>query len=143
MTEVCFYERVDDERLKFAVIVARHRGQWVFCRHRERSTYECPGGHREAGEPIEQTARRELWEETGATGFSLAQICAYGVRKDGEQDETCGMLYHADINALGELPSFEIAEVRLFDTPPDNQTYPDIQPFLLKKAEESRSASQR
>lgn len=34
--QVNFYEQVDDKLLRFAVIVARHKGQWVFCKHRER-----------------------------------------------------------------------------------------------------------
>ena len=28
-------------------------GKWVFCRHKERNTWEIPGGHREMGEAIE------------------------------------------------------------------------------------------
>ena len=64
--KVNFYEQVDDELLRFAVIIARHNGKWVFCKHRERDTYELPGGHREAGEQILDTAKRELQEETGA-----------------------------------------------------------------------------
>lgn len=47
-TIVKFYEAVDDSLLKFAVVVAKSNGKWVFCKHKERDTYECPGGHREA-----------------------------------------------------------------------------------------------
>ena len=60
MIEVKFYDTVDDSLLKFAVIVANYRGKWVFCKHKERDTYECPGGHREQGETILETAKREL-----------------------------------------------------------------------------------
>lgn len=52
MTEVKFYEHADDSLLKFAVIISKSNGKWVFCKHRERDTYEVPGGHREAGEDI-------------------------------------------------------------------------------------------
>jgi len=38
----------------------------VFCKHKDRDTFEFPGGHREKDEKIEETAKRELWEETGA-----------------------------------------------------------------------------
>lgn len=47
--EVRFYDRVDDALLKYAVVIAKHQGKWVFCRHRERDTLEIPGGHREPG----------------------------------------------------------------------------------------------
>lgn len=49
---VRFYDRVEDARLKFAVIISRSEGKWVFCKHKERDTFEIPGGHREPGETI-------------------------------------------------------------------------------------------
>ena len=66
MLKVKFYDTVDDSLLKFAVIISQSNGKWVFCKHKERDTYEAPGGHREAGEDILETAKRELQEETGA-----------------------------------------------------------------------------
>ena len=62
--EVKFYETIDDSLLKFAVIISKSCGKWVFCKHNERNTYEVPGGHREEGESILETAKRELHEET-------------------------------------------------------------------------------
>lgn len=38
MTEVKFYESADESLLKFAVIIAKSDGKWVFCKHRERDT---------------------------------------------------------------------------------------------------------
>ena len=63
MVEVKFYDSVDDKLLKFAVIIAKTNGKWVFCKHRERDTYEVPGGHRENGEDILEAAKRELRED--------------------------------------------------------------------------------
>ena len=58
MTEVMFYDQVADDLLKFAVILGRTQGKWVFCKHKERDTFEVPGGHREPGETILETAKR-------------------------------------------------------------------------------------
>jgi len=131
MIEVKFYDTVDDSLLKFAVIVANHKGKWVFCKHKERDTYECPGGHREPGETILETAKRELWEETGASKFDLRKICVYSVIKNGE--ETFGMLFFAEIEMFEELPKMEIEKIELFDGLPEKWTYPLIQPKLMKK----------
>ena len=136
MTTVRFYDHVDDRLLKFAVIAARSGGKWVFCKHRRRDTYEIPGGHREAGETVEQTARRELYEETGAVDFSLRPVCVYSVTAPDNFDgtETFGMLYAADIFQFeGELHS-EIESVHFFDALPGNWTYPLIQPRLIEEA---------
>ena len=62
-TEVKFYDSVDDSLLKLAVILAKKDGQWIFCKHRDRDTFEVPGGHREPGEDIIDTAKRELYED--------------------------------------------------------------------------------
>ena len=48
---------IPDSQLVFAVITAKHEGNWLFCRHKDRSTWEIPGGHREAGETVEAAAR--------------------------------------------------------------------------------------
>lgn len=135
MIEVKFYDIVEDELLKFAVIVAKHHGQWVFCQHKERDTYEWPGGHREDGEQIVETAKRELWEETGAVDYELKRVGIYSViQKDNScVKETFGMLYYADINRFSNLPNLEIEKIELFDDMPENWTYPVIQPKLSKK----------
>ena len=136
MTEVEFLDTADDSLLKFAVIISRYQGKWLFCKHRERDTYECPGGHREPGEAIEDTARRELYEETGAVSFTLTPVSAYSVHEafDGLEAPaiSCGMLYYGCITELGPIPEgYEIERTELFRDPPGNWTYPDIQPVLL------------
>lgn len=124
---------IDDSLLKFAVIAARHQGSWVLCRHKKRDTWEIPGGHREAGESIDETARRELWEETGAVNAILQPVCVYNVVRDGES--SYGKLYYAEIAELGTLPEdSEIGEVRQFIALPGNLTYPAIQPHLHLRA---------
>lgn len=136
MTNVKFYDTVDDTLLKFAVIIAKHNGKWVFCKHKRRDTFEIPGGHREAGEAIDETAKRELYEETGAVAFHLRPICVYSVTApdnfDGE--ETFGMLYYAEIQTIEEELHSEIEKIIVTEELVDSWTYPDIQPKLIAEA---------
>ncbi|MCM1122282.1 MAG: NUDIX domain-containing protein [Eubacterium sp.] len=137
MITVKFYEEAADELLKFAVIAAVHEGKWVFCKHKDRNTLEAPGGHRESGERIDDTARRELYEETGAIEYDIRPVCVYSVVRQEEsgEEETFGMLYYADIKAFeGEL-HYEIEKTVFMKELPDNWTYPEIQPKLLEKVE--------
>ncbi|MBQ4363527.1 MAG: NUDIX domain-containing protein [Oscillospiraceae bacterium] len=133
---VRFYDIVSDELLRFAVIIAVTQGKWVFCKHRERDTYEVPGGHREKGEDIETTARRELYEETGALEFTLRPVCVYSVTAPDDLDgeETFGMLFFADISSFEDELHSEIEKIVITDILPDKWTYPLIQPKLLEEA---------
>ena len=135
MLTVTFSElpAVADALLRYAVITCRYRGQWVYCRHRERDTWEIPGGRREPGEAILDTASRELYEETGASVYRLTPVCAYCVTRD---TDSYGLLCYADIETLDALPPSEIARVDLFDTAPEALTYPQIQPHLLRKVQD-------
>lgn len=137
MIKVNFYENAEDRLLKFAVIIAKTEGKWVFCKHRERETYEFPGGHREEGEEILDTAKRELYEETGALVFAITPICVYSVISEDEFDgeETFGMLYFAEIETFEKELHHEIESILITENLAENWTYPLIQPKLLAEAE--------
>lgn len=159
MTKVQFYEEVEDHLLKYAVIIARAGDQWVFCKHRDREAYEVPGGHREPGEKIDDTARRELYEETGAVRYTLLPVCVYSVAatdgSDGQEEsdaislcsepctgrsgicgteESFGMLYYAQIETFEPELHSEIEKILLTKELPEEWTYPEIQPRLLEEA---------
>lgn len=135
MTEVRFYNNVDDNLLKFAVIISKSDGKWVFCKHKERNTYEIPGGHREEGEEILETAKRELYEETGAVVFDIKPICVYSVTAEYNFNgqETFGMLYFSNIKKFEDELHNEIEKIILTDNLDIEWTYPEIQPELLKE----------
>lgn len=138
--EVKFYDTINDELLKFAVIVSKSDGKWVFCKHKERDTYECPGGHREAGENIDNTAKRELYEETGAIDYTITPVCVYSVTSnDDKLTETFGMLYYADIKSFENELHSEIEKIDLFDELPSKWTYPLIQPLLIKEIQNRKN----
>ena len=137
MKQVAFYKKTDDELPQFAVIAAKYQGRWVLCKHKERSTWEFPGGHREAGETIEAAAVRELYEETGAAEYRMVPVSVYSVTdqaQSGEkQAESFGMLFSAEISRFDQLPpAFEMEKIECFENPPDNWTYPEIQPLLFQ-----------
>lgn len=133
---VNFYDKADDNLLKFAVIIAKTQGRYVFCKHKERETWEVPGGHREPGEDILETAKRELYEETGAIDFDMKPICVYSVMAEGHFDgqETFGMLYYAEIRDFEKELHSEIEKIMITDQLPDDWTYPKIQPRLMEEA---------
>ena len=140
MTKVRFYDSVDDQKLRFAVIVTKAEGHWVFCKHRERNTLEVPGGHREPGEDILTTAKRELREETGAVDFSIEPVCVYSVTAPWNFDgqETFGMLFFADVKTFEEELHSEIERIVIQDELPEAWTYPEIQPYLMEEVERRR-----
>lgn len=135
--KVQFYHTTADEKLKFVVIVSRYKNQWIFCKHRDRTTYELPGGHREKGEMMIDSARRELEEETGAVKYQIEPVCVYSVtgknRVNHTGEEMFGMLCFAKVESLNEKLYSEIEKIYLFDDLPENLTYPDIQPELFYK----------
>lgn len=136
--KVNFYDKVDDSLLKFAVIISKAQGKLVFCKHKDRDTYEVPGGHREPEEAILDTAKRELQEETGAVEFSIEPVCVYSVtgknRVNDTGEETYGMLYFAEITRFENELHSEMEKVVFLDEVPAKMTYPLIQPLLIEEA---------
>lgn len=134
MIFVKFYEKdtIKEGYLRFAVIVSKYRDKWVVVKNKKRTTWEIPGGTIEVGEKVQETAKRELFEETGAKEFNLIPICIYSVVRANE-NESFGGLYYAEIKEIRELPNFEIEEIKFVDDLPKDLTYPDIQPHLFEK----------
>ena len=131
--EVEFYEldTIIDKKLTFAVINAIYQNKWIYVRHKQRNTWEIPGGHRELGEDIMETAKRELFEETGAKMSEIIPLCDYST--NGSSGKIFGRLFFSNIIELGNLPDSEIVEINFFDKLPIHLTYSEVQPQLFEK----------
>ncbi len=115
----------------YVVILSEMEGKLLLSQHRERTTWETQGGHVEPGETPLQAAKRELFEESGALRYEISPVCDYWAGT--EERHANGMVFRADIYALGPMPESEMAQVRLFDKVPKNLTYPQITPLLFRQ----------
>ncbi len=123
---------IEEAALAYAVIAAKSENKWILVRHRQRLTWEIPGGRKEVDELIAETAARELREETGAKTFRLSPVCEYAVVMVGSSP-SYGRLFYAEVDELGNLPESEIGQVVLMDDLPDDLTHPLIQPHLFDR----------
>lgn len=130
MISVDFYDSnlIEEDKIEFVVIVAFYDNKLIVVRHKDRETWEIPGGHKEEHESSEEAAKRELFEETGAKFYDLKWICTYAVNRN-----SYGQLYFADVKELETLPESEIGEVKIVNDLPEKLTYPLIQPYLYHR----------
>lgn len=77
-----------------------------------------------------------LQTQTGAVDFDIKPICVYSVAEEELSDskETFGMLYYAEIRKFEKELHSEIEKIQITDQQPDEWTYPEIQPVLIKEA---------
>ncbi len=116
---------------KYVVVFALYQGRILLSRHKQRETWETQGGHIEPGETPYEAACRELQEESQAQRFVLQPVCDYYAGPDEAPHEN-GMAFIARVESLGPMPDSEMAESVLFDSLPDNLTYPEITPYLYR-----------
>jgi len=119
---------------RFVVIFSRYQDKWLYCRAKERDAFETAGGHIEQGETPLEAAKRELYEETGAVSFDITPAFDYSVHIPTEYSN--GQVFITHVNELGDIPNFEMAELKLFDTIPDKMRFPGILPVLFEKVKE-------
>ena len=118
---------------KYVVVCGRFENKWLLSRHKKRDTWETQGGHIEEGETPLDAARRELYEESGADEADFYPVCDYyGYDDFGHAN---GVVFLAVIRHMDSLPESKMQEVRLFETLPEELTYPNVSPLLYAQAE--------
>ena len=110
-------------KIEFVNCVAYQRDQILFCKWRDNNFWVIPGGRVDPGETAEETAHRELLEETGATLENIEVLCyihcfMYNL-------EYWGMAHLGEIKELGSpLDLNEVSEAKLFSDFPENPSNP-------------------
>ncbi len=113
----------DVGKIEFVNCLAHQQNQILFCKWRDRDIWTLPGGRAEPGETAEETAHRELLEETGATLKNLEVLCY--IHCFMFNLEYWGIAYLGEIEALGSpLDLEEVSEASLFSHFPENPTHP-------------------
>jgi 8-oxo-dGTP diphosphatase len=81
--ELSFSPEPFPEEPRHVLVICQQGNGWLLTRHKERGL-EFPGGKLEPGETLEEAARREVYEETGAILEDLKRIGTYRVTGDNE-----------------------------------------------------------
>lgn len=125
-----FYKNLKTKKISIVLIFAKYKNQWLLVKHKARDTYEICGGHVEPNETIYAAAKRELYEESGAT---IKELTLLGFLSKTKLNTTkyCAV-FKAEIKKLDPLPNFEMESIKLFDSFPTNTTYPEAYKRLSK-----------
>ena len=126
--EIFGNEEFDNSKLKYAIIFSKYKSKWIYVKHKERSGWVVPSGHREENENIFDTAKRELYEETGAMSFSIEPLFYFLI--ESNEEKNYGKVFYARVEELGILPNFEIERIDFFENQPSDLTYSEIHQVL-------------
>lgn len=120
----------DESEYTRVVCVCKYKNKFLFSYNKKRKGWEIPGGHIEEGETWEEAAKREMYEETGATKIKLTPVSVYKI-------STFGLLCFCEILEMEDLPEeYEMSEIMLSDELPDNLTFPDTFKLYFKVVRE-------
>ncbi|MEO2078467.1 MAG: RNA deprotection pyrophosphohydrolase [Bacillus sp. (in: firmicutes)] len=76
--ELEFKERAFEDQAKHVLVICQYDDKWLLTNHKQRGL-EFPGGKVEPSETLEEAARRETFEETGAVLGNVQFVAEYKV----------------------------------------------------------------
>ena len=85
------------------LVISQYKGKWILTRHSKRGL-EFPGGKVEAGESLEDAARREVYEETGAHVRELEWFAEYVVYSS---KPFCKTVFVGVVDKVDRIPLLE------------------------------------
>ena len=134
MLEVKLYDLgyCDESEYTRVVCVCRYHDKYVFCYNKKRNGWEIPGGHIESGETWQEAAKREMYEETGATKIEVTPVSVYKI-------STFALLCFCEILEMEKLPEdYEMSKIMFSDDLPNNLTYPDTFKLYFKNSKSNK-----
>ena len=102
--------------LLITFMAIRHAQDFLLVHHRERKSWELPGGHIEAGESARDCAIRELFEETGQRAEHLDFRAVLEYRAGSDNRIYYGTLYSGEVPSPAPFrENDEISQITLWD----------------------------
>lgn len=98
--KVSFYESVAEHDLKFAVIISRYLKQWVFCKRKQRKTFEIPGGHRENGKALKHVQDVNCMKKRELLLIRLNVFATTELLRKLDQKSLFGTIFYAEIEKM-------------------------------------------
>ena len=100
-----FQENAFEKSAHHVLVICKYEGKWLLTKHKVRGL-EFPGGKMDKGESLEDAARREVMEETGAVLIRLESIGEYQV--SDKEDLFVKRIFYGEVEKI--LPQDDYLE---------------------------------